>query len=359
MGINATEDGTPIYLKDNAWANKFFSLDLKHAPKNKFNFICALWPKRHLMNPALFANVEDFFHLVKTAEPPKPNFDTEIVDQYNKRRIIQKKITWDPVTITFHDDMDSQIYHVLMDYMSYNYKEFSNDSKRDWTLDTVTNLINDVDWGLRTNLDKYYFDTIDIIWMASGRGTQIVMENPVITNIQFDQLDFSDGTTPLEISITLEYEGVRIGSINSDLDTATRLNDLAMAKKLMGDVNEIGKPFDDERFEPGASLPGKDRSIGLGELFAAGATFYGKHNNKPTIKNLVDDLLLRPSQGVLSSSINSWGNFNFGGIGNATAQSNNIGNVIGNQVGDIFKVANSGSIIQDVFKFGSGGFSGG
>lgn len=358
MSINATEKGAPIYLKDNAWASKFFNS--LHEPKTKFNFICGIFPRREI-NPSLYtqANHQDFWHLVKTAEPPKPNIDTEIVDQYNKRRIIQKKITWEPVTITFHDDSSSLIYAIIMDYLAYYYKEFHNTELQDWRLDTVSNLINDTDWGYRTNFEKYYFHNISIIWMSGGRGTRIRMVNPIITNIQFDTLDYADGSTPLEISITFEYEGVRVKSINAPIVDDT---DLGLAKLLMEQTDEIGQPFDDPQFHPGAFFPGQDRSPGLGELFAAGVTFYGKHNGKPTVKNLVDDLILRPAKGVASSSINSWGNFNFGGISNAKNIGGLLGgggNIVGNQVGDIFKVANSGNIIQDIFSFGSGGSSSG
>ncbi len=359
MAINTTEGGAPIYLKDNAWASKWFSTKtFKHAPKTKFNFICALWPKKHVMDPAIYKDSLDYIHLIKTAEPPKPTFDTEVVDQYNKRRIIQKKINWEPVTITFHDDYGSQIYQVLLDYMSYHYKEFANVDKTDWKLDTVTNLINELDWGYRPQVDKYYFENISIIWLAGGNGTRITMQNPMITNIQFDQLDYADGSTPLEISITFEYEGVRTGSINAPMFSGNRNEDLALAQSLMKQINEIGAPFDDERFDPGAVVPGQERSPGLGELFAAGATFFGKHNNKPTVQDLVDELVLRPSKGVLSSSINSWGNFNFGGIGTAKGSAGLLG-AVGNQVGDVFKVANSGTIIKDIFSFGRNGSSGG
>lgn len=371
MAINTTESGAPIYLKDNAWASKWFNTEVfRRSPKSKFNFICILDPVRGAMKESLFKDSLNIAHQVKTADAPKPNFDVEVVDQYNKRRVIQKKLSWDPITIVFHDDMDSQLYQILVDYMAYYYKDFSNFNKTEWNLDTVSNLINDTQWGYKPNITKYYFNNIALIWLAGGRATNIIIQNPIITNIQFDNLDYSDGSTPLEIAVTFEYEGVRIGSINSELfrpefdkpgQQQLIREDLFKAQELMKTVNEIGAPFDDERFS-GVEIPGQDRSLGLGELFAAGATFYGKHNGKPTVKNLVDDLVLRPSKGILSSSINSWGNFNFGGIGtakNVAGILGGTGNIVGNQVGDVFKVANSGTIVQDIFSFGTNGFSGG
>lgn len=366
MSTTVGPKGEPLYLKDNAWASKWFNTEtFRRSPKSKFNFLCILDPVRGVMKESLYKDSLNIAHQVKAADSPKPSFDVEVVDQYNKRRVIQKKLSWDPITVVFHDDMDNQLYQILVDYMQYYYADFRNSNKTDWNLDTVTNLINDFDWGYKPHATKYYFNNIALIWLAGGRATNIIIQNPLITNIAFDNLDYSDGTTPLEIAVTFEYEGVRIGSINAELfqpDSPELIRpDLFKAQFLTQTVSDIGNPFDDIRFSPAAEVPGLDRSPGLGELFQAGATFYGKHNNKPTVKNLIDDLILRPAKGNLSSSINSWGNFSFGGIGSAKSPGllGTVGSVVGNQVGDVFKVANSGTAMQDIFKFGSGGSSGG
>ena len=362
MSVNTTKKGAPLYLKDNAWASKFFSLESGHNPKNKFSFACALVPKDIVeisqRGAYIKGDIENYIHLVKTVEPPKPSFDTEVVDQYNRRRVIQKKLHWEPITMTFHDDRNSLIYAMLVDYMSFYYKDFQNTEAIDWTLDTVTDLINQRDWGYRANGEKYYFHCICLAWTHGGRGTQVRLMNPIITNIQYDTLDYSDGSTPLEISVTFEYEGIRLSSINTELNDDVQLN---LTKRILNDVNEIGEPYIDESFNPGVQIPGTDRTPGLGELVQAGLTFYGKHNGKPTIEDLGKDLLLRPVLGSLSGGISSWGNFSFGGLGDTTKIPGLIGQSvtpIGNQVGDVFKTTQSGTIVSDAFSFGKQGSSG-
>ena len=67
--------------------------------------------------------------------------------------------------------------------------------------------------------------------------------------------------------------------------------------------------------------------------------------------------------GTTSGALNSWGNFNFGGIGTAKSSEGLAGRV-GSVVGDPFKFVNSGSVVTEGFRFGAnalgiGGSTGG
>ena len=46
----------------------------------------------------------DVVHRIKSVDAPKFEIETETLNQYNKPRIIPTKITYQPITITFHDD---------------------------------------------------------------------------------------------------------------------------------------------------------------------------------------------------------------------------------------------------------------
>lgn len=53
--------------------------------------------------------------LVKSADLPKFTIETETMNQYNRKTIVQKKVTYNPVNISFHDDM-SNVTHRLWTY---------------------------------------------------------------------------------------------------------------------------------------------------------------------------------------------------------------------------------------------------
>ena len=98
-------------LRDYTHASKTFttnSYELK--PRFKFLFHVSFTINTdaipYLRSAGVFGNQErnDLSLLVKTAELPKYKMATETLNQYNRKRIIQTKIDYQPVTLTFHDD---------------------------------------------------------------------------------------------------------------------------------------------------------------------------------------------------------------------------------------------------------------
>ena len=96
-------------LKDYAHASKTFTTNgYELAPRTKFLF--------HVyfnLNTAEIPTLRNIFSaseqselglLVKTIQLPNFSIDTETLNQYNRKRVIQKKINYLPVSMTFHDD---------------------------------------------------------------------------------------------------------------------------------------------------------------------------------------------------------------------------------------------------------------
>ena len=61
--------------------------------------------------------------MVKTINLPKFKLETEVLNQYNRKRIIQTKINYQPVTITLHDDQSDLIRNLWYTYYNYYYKD--------------------------------------------------------------------------------------------------------------------------------------------------------------------------------------------------------------------------------------------
>ena len=57
--------------------------------------------------------------LVKAADLPKFQIQTEQLNQYNRRTNIQTKINYQPVTINFHDDMSNTTNELWQSYFRY------------------------------------------------------------------------------------------------------------------------------------------------------------------------------------------------------------------------------------------------
>jgi len=60
---------------------------------------------------------------VKTIDLPKYTVDYETMNQYNRKRLIQKQIKYDPVNVTFHDDSGDNVRELWYQYYSYYYND--------------------------------------------------------------------------------------------------------------------------------------------------------------------------------------------------------------------------------------------
>lgn len=152
----------------------------------------------------------------KSIDRPNTQLTTEVVNSYNKKRIIYTGRTHSPISMTFYDDIAGKLLKFWQSYFAHYFQDgiLASSSQLFW--DLMANEINDPGmggFGLRTipgTSEKYYFDKIVIYQFFGGYYTTITLFNPVISNFQYaNQLsyDSSGGNVP-EVNITFEYENV-------------------------------------------------------------------------------------------------------------------------------------------------------
>lgn len=112
------------YLRDYTHANKIFGGNLyQYAPKLKFLFHCYF-----NINQDVFAlNLKDtsikpnFGLLVRDVKLPSFQMRVEQMNQYNRKRLVQTKIKYDPVQFTFFDDNSNTMARLWASYYTYYY----------------------------------------------------------------------------------------------------------------------------------------------------------------------------------------------------------------------------------------------
>jgi len=62
-------------------------------------------------------------YVVKTVDLPKFTVENETLNQYNRKRVIQTRINYDPINIVFHDDGGDVVRNMWYNYFSYYYKD--------------------------------------------------------------------------------------------------------------------------------------------------------------------------------------------------------------------------------------------
>ena len=179
-------------------------------------------------------------YLVKTVDLPKYTIAAETLNQYNRKRVVQTKINYDPVTLTFHDDGGDNSRNLWYNYYSYYYKDPSQDylapnsqngsagnsanlqkgfgyNSRDIYNDTRVGDVND--WGYvgesyndgtsSASGKPPFFKDIRIYGMDQHKTAEYVLINPIITNWSHDQYNYSEGAGTMQNSMTIAYETVK------------------------------------------------------------------------------------------------------------------------------------------------------
>jgi hypothetical protein len=115
------------YLRDWQHASKVFRTNgYQNSPRFKFLFhvyftinFTEIPPLQNIFG----SDISTVGLLVKNIQLPTYSIATDTLNQYNRKRIVQKKIEYQPVQIEFHDDGGDLIRTMWYNYYSYYYKD--------------------------------------------------------------------------------------------------------------------------------------------------------------------------------------------------------------------------------------------
>jgi len=199
-------------------AARLFSDDsFRLAPKSKFNYHVSFGINTVALKSLNF----DFRHrneinmLVKKCDLPKFTIATEVLNQYNRKKIVQNKVDYTPINISFHDDRLGVTRQLWENYFRYYYADSTVAGKAgayNRTAMTNSSFIK-TPYGFDNNSSIPFFDKITIYQMANKQYASYTLVNPVITAWNHDTLDYGS-SIPAEQSMTVAYEAVAYGTGN-------------------------------------------------------------------------------------------------------------------------------------------------
>ena len=235
------------YLRDYTHASKTFRpSSYAYAPKLKFLF--------HVyfdINPAAYglglSQGANFGLAVKTVKLPSFNFETHQMNQYNRKRIVQTKLKYDPISITLHDDNNNLVRNMWYNYYTYYYKDSSKPvvsiSGRQTNQNSTNNpsispnnssynnrniysqsIPGDTDWGYvgetSNTVNGYteaatgqtkipFFKNITVFGFHQHNYVAYTLINPIITQFVHDTYSYAEGNGTMENTMTIDYETVK------------------------------------------------------------------------------------------------------------------------------------------------------
>lgn len=283
------------YLKDYTHASKTFtSAGYENSPRYKFlfhvffNINTSQLPR--LQNNLLYSTGEQstIGLLVKNIELPKFKIDTEVMNQYNRKRVIQKKIEYQPIRCSLHDDGGDLIRGLWYNYYAYYYKDpvqpyktipaqngtigeiQTQSAGSDYNVrDIYSATRNNNDWGYigetytdATNSEggkPVFFRDISIYGFNQHKFVEYVLINPMISEWNHDSYNYAEDGGTMENSMVINYETVKYytGAIGSGRPSTT--------------VQGFADPANYDQESSPLTRPGGTRSIiGQGGLLDAG-----------------------------------------------------------------------------------------
>ena len=230
--------------------------------------------------------------MVKTIDLPSYQISVDTLNQYNRKRLVQTKIDYQPVQIVFNDDQNDLIRNMWYNYYAYYYKDPSQQYEGNPntqgtsgplqttpagfgynTRDTYSNdrFVND--WGYigegysdgtsSPDGKPPFFRDIKIYGMSQHKFAAYVLVNPMITDWKHDTYDYSQGGGIMTNSMSVKYETVKYYS--------------GVIGQSRPDTNAVGfaDPAHYDQIRSSLSRPGsKATFLGQGGLLDAGIGIY-------------------------------------------------------------------------------------
>lgn len=227
------DNGRPLELRDSRLASQTFRMNADSwngVPKSKFLFYIRFMRSGGTGGTGGTTAVDwskGVGLTVKTVDRPKVGFETQTLNQYNKKRVVQSKVEYAPLTIRFHDTVDSKVFNMFEEYFRFYYGDPRAPADTAWNWDIAAAQMQGTGsgrWGFNPPQvsapnDSYFFSSIEIYQLYAGKYSQFDIVNPKIVSFDPDEMDYTNGGATHEITMTLAFEGILYKGNNKDLSS--------------------------------------------------------------------------------------------------------------------------------------------
>lgn len=215
-----------FYLKD--FRNAYHYHPSQDPPRQQFGGYVSFVLDRELYQNPFFDGTDNdelrvrMSSLVRAADLPQVEFKTQTMNEYNKKKIVNTGIEYQPVTIRVVDTASNAWLQIIMKYFAYHYMNPRNKTQtgnRD--INSTTNFEGGLDfigsqfgagspfdsnkYGYNPNLNANFFERIDYVLYHAQKGVQYSLLNPVMTGFTHTPIDYASNEL-MEFTMTFQYE---------------------------------------------------------------------------------------------------------------------------------------------------------
>lgn len=214
LGATLKQTITSDFLRDFTHANQLFvGQDFELVPKsgNLFHVYFDI-------NPTLASNYMidgetaiTLGMMVKSADLPKYSIENKLYNAYNRPNLVQSKIKFEQINITFHDDSMNTVRNFWYDYYRYYFRD-SDSSEEGYHLNYKYQgdpLSGKFGYTRKFESHANYLKSIRIYSLSRREYSEYILIKPIITAFKHSEHDyFNTASSNLNHTMTIAYENV-------------------------------------------------------------------------------------------------------------------------------------------------------
>lgn len=212
-GTNSDSNGLSLMLGDSRTAANNFGFkgtSFANEPKSKFLFYVKFYRPQAAGGSTWEKGIGA---TVKTVDRPRVSFETQTLNQYNRKRIVQTSHEFEDLQLKFHDTVDETILKMFSEYYRYYYGDSNVAGVGTSVYDVVTGEPYELGkWGFLPPLEDqnygYFFSHISVYQFYQGHYSQFDLINPKISSYNPDDFDYAAGNISNEIALSVKFENI-------------------------------------------------------------------------------------------------------------------------------------------------------
>ena len=225
FGNALREAVTPDTMRDYQHASRLFvGNNFERTPKLQFLFH-VFFDVDPSLSAVIRANKEELGLMVKTIDLPRFTVNSKIMNSYNRPNIVQNKVSFDPVNISFHDDSANIVRNFWYDYYRYHYRDsdYGDSGTNPFYKKYYKYRPQDTGkfgYSLRQESTgeeiRPYLRSVRIYSLHQKRFSEYILINPIIKNFRHGSHQ-TGGNDTMQHDMTIEYENIlyQSGSITT------------------------------------------------------------------------------------------------------------------------------------------------
>ena len=202
-------------MRDQQHAAKLFNVDqFRLAPKSAFLFHVSF-----AINTAALKSTDlvqkygqEINMLVKSCDLPGFRIKNEILNQYNRKKVVQYGHDFNEIGMKFHDDNMNLVNQLWQNYYSYYFADSTSAKNQGAYARNATKNGNFITtpYGFDNSSTRPFFTSITIYQMARHEYASYRLINPIVIAWSHNRVDYA-GTQPKDLDMKLQYEAVVYG----------------------------------------------------------------------------------------------------------------------------------------------------